>query len=626
MNTEGLHCLLEERFDLAGIRPPRIVSLGMSDGIAGGDGVERQAASIHVSSDAVLVGPWGSVADGRTPCGHCLAIRWQRLRSRSDRDALEDGSGFEAGGSWPILTDHVVDAVAACYEAAFCENVSHQRDMLAKVTRIDLRTLAVSTVSLLVEPLCPSCSVRREPDGRDAVPDLRSRRKSHPDAYRQRAPRDYGLPSDALVNDVCGALGARTSMGLTSPTTAPVAGRTLLRSRLGLTDLTWSGQSNGYDSSRDLAMLEGLERLSGATRRDQTAPVIDSYNGLGAEALDPRDCGVYLASTYAESERLDPFDPDRKMPWVWGYSLRDERPILVPCRLCYYGSSTPDDNFVFECSNGCASGGSLEEAILFGLLELVERDAFLLAWYGAESLTEIDLTDSATRASQGMLARAALCGYDVRVFDNRIDLAIPVVTGVAERRDGGPGLLSFAAGASLDPATAVEAALSEICTYVPAMPAVVRSQRSELEAMAGDFSLVRTLSNHSALFGLPQMREHARRYLEPSACASMDKLYEDWRKIRPASTDLLDDLRFCRDEVVRAGYDVIMVNQTSLEQRSIGLHSVCMIVPGLLPIDFGWAQQRALHMPRMFTALRRAGRRAKDLTETDLHRVPHPFP
>jgi len=36
-----------------------------------------------------------------------------------------------------------------------------------------------------------------------------------------------------------------------------------------------------------------------------------------------------------------------------------------------------------------------------------------------------------------------------------------------------------------------------------------------------------------------------------------------------------------------------------------------------LPIDFGWARQRALGMPRLLGALS-AG--------AELHRVPHPFP
>ncbi|MGJ3558331.1 hypothetical protein ACR6C2_02505 [Streptomyces sp. INA 01156] len=50
------------------------------------------------------------------------------------------------------------------------------------------------------------------------------------------------------------------------------------------------------------------------------------------------------------------------------------------------------------------------------------------------------------------------------------------------------------------------------------------------------------------------------------------------------------------------------------------------VVPGLLPIDFGWNRQRALLMPRLRTALRRGGHRGRDLTDAEIRRAPHPFP
>ena len=46
-------------------------------------------------------------------------------------------------------------------------------------------------------------------------------------------------------------------------------------------------------------------------------------------------------------------------------------------------------------------------------------------------------------------------GYEARFFDTRIGFRIPVVTGVAVRRDGGLGALCVGAGASLDPEAAL---------------------------------------------------------------------------------------------------------------------------------------------------------------------------
>lgn len=71
---------------------------------------------------------------------------------------------------------------------------------------------------------------------------------------------------------------------------------------------------------------------------------------------------------------------------------------------------------------------------------------------------------------------------------------------------------------------------------------------------------------------------------------------------------------------------MIVVDQTLPEQRRLGLVTVNVIVPGLVPIDFGWDRQRALHLARVRIAPHVAGLRDRPLADADLHRVPHPFP
>ena len=52
------------------------------------------------------------------------------------------------------------------------------------------------------------------------------------------------------------------------------------------------------------------------------------------------------------------------------------------------------EGFVYETSNGCALGGSLEEAIFHGIMEVVERDSFLLTWYAKLPLPRLDLSSA----------------------------------------------------------------------------------------------------------------------------------------------------------------------------------------------------------------------------------------
>lgn len=641
---DRLQRALEQRRD--GTPAPLVVPLGAADALGGGPTAgtgrggapadpfaeQRSAATVHLTAQAVLVGPWGG--DGTAPaCGRCLAMRWQRLRTRTERDALETGGAVRAAGEWPVLPAHVLDAVRALHEAAAGGELrpggqqSPADRALPQVSRLDLETLAVRTFPLLAEPLCPHCG----PSGADspeAAARLRPVARPKPDAgsYRLRPASSYPMPLQALANPVTGVLGAGTWINVTSPTTAPVAGSVFMRGYAGLTDVTWSGQGNGFDTSRELAFLEGLERYAGTHRRRRGALLTAAYSDIRDEALDPAECGLYAPETYRDDPMVAPFDPDREIPWVWGFSLRDERPVLVPARLAYYSAGLAADNFVFECSNGCAIGSCLEEAVLGGLLELIERDAFLLAWYGGTPLTEIDLR-TAGGAVAAMAARAAMQGYDVHAFDNRIDLAVPVVTALAVRRDGGPGSFSFGAGASLDPWAALEGALSEVLTYIPHLPRQVAERRGELEAMADDFGKVLHLKDHAQLYGLPRMTPHVRTYLEPPRKEPAESLWDGWeRRQRPRTGDLADDLALCRDELVRAGHDVIVVDQTTPEQERIGLCTVATLVPGLLPIDFGWRRQRAPLMPRLRTAARRAGLRSADLTDSEIRMVPHPFP
>ncbi|MFE4579615.1 TOMM precursor leader peptide-binding protein [Streptomyces chartreusis] len=610
---------------------PLVVPLGAGDTLRGKRGdahaAQRPQANVHLASRAVLIGPWHKT-NSQLACGTCLAMRWQRLRSRSEREALELGYEPNGAAGWPVLADYALDAAWSTYCAVLGEprpaaSPAAADQEMSQVTRLDLSTLALATFPLLPEPLCPHC-VRPRPDTAESEA-MRptSRPKPDPDAYRLRPLGSFPLPTMALANPVCGALGSGTWLNPASTTTAPVAGSNFVRGYAGLNDVTWSGQANSYATSRKLAYLEGLERYAGTHRRRGTTPVNDSFQQLrnlhGDAVLNPAECGFYAPETYRTDPLVSPFNPNRSIPWVWGHSLRDDRPVLVPARLVHYSAGVKADNFVFECSNGCATGGSLEEAILFGLLELIERDAFLLGWYGRSQLTAIDLDSCGSISIRTMVDRAALHGYDVHAFDNRIDLAVPVVTALAVRRDGGPGTLAFSAAAGFDPENTVDAALSEVLTYIPHLPYQVAERRAELEAMAEDFGKVRHLKDHAQLYGLPVMAQHAREYLTPAAVVPFAEAFANWEVERPRNDDLLDDLRFLRDDLVRCGYDVIAVDQTTPEQQWMGLRTVSTIVPGLLPLDFGWSRQRALRMPRLRAVLGAIG-------GTKPKEVPHPFP
>ncbi|WP_351226010.1 TOMM precursor leader peptide-binding protein [Streptomyces sp. NPDC002133] len=614
---------------------PATVEPAVTDARASAGAVPDAAGPVPVRiyGHHAVVGPLpGAGRNGRRPCVRCLERRWQAVRSIALREALELGSGTRAAGTSPYVTPFTADALAALI-AALTSSGGPDTGGFPPVHLVDLRSLTVRHYPLVSDPECPRCAEPEQDTAETAALTLHPAPKTGPGSFRIRDIDDYDLSVEAFANPVCGSLGPSVVLDVSSTSTSATIGCFSMRSGTYLRETFWGGHADTFGDSLRIGVLEGLERYAGMRSRAKRAEVHDSLDGLrarGEHALDPRECGLYSDAFHRANPHVKPFTPDRALPWVWGWSLRDARPVLVPEVLTYYHAPGLENRFVQESSNGCASGGCLEEAVYFGLMEVVERDAFLLTWYGQARLPEIDPRTSSRPATRHMVDRLAMYGYEARFFDTRISFPIPVVTAVAVRHDGGLGRMCFGAGAGLDPEAALAGALCEIATDAVNLQGRTERDEQRLRAMAEDFSQVAALHDHPLAYGVPEMGRHAHFLIgEPGEprrpLHSMAALYGNG-SVPPVSADLRDDLARCVDTVTGAGFDVIVVDQTMPEQREMGLRTVSVLVPGLLPIDFGWTRQRALGMPRLRTALREAGLRERDLVPADLNPAPHPFP
>ncbi|WP_181767897.1 TOMM precursor leader peptide-binding protein [Streptomyces albidus (ex Kaewkla and Franco 2022)] len=588
------------------------------------------AVPVHVYGQHAIIGPVPQDVDATRACPRCLARRWQAVRSVSLRDALEIGGETHAAGEWPFVTAFAMDAVAALVTAA---RQRSSRTTFPEVHLLDLQSLSVRHYPLVPDPQCPRCG-EPGPDTEEAARiELQAAPEHEPGAFRVRPLESYDIDVAAFANPVCGALGPSVVHDVSSTSTSATIGCFSMRSGEYLRETFWGGHAGSFGTSARIGVLEGLERYAGMRARAKTTQVTGTLEEFGERAVDPRLVGLYSEDFYRDNPRVLPFTPDREIPWVWGHSLRDGTPRLVPEVLTYYHAPGLENRFVQESSNGCASGGSLEEAVYFGLMEVLERDAFLLAWYGRQPLPEIDPGTSRRASTRHMVDRLAMYGYRARFFDTRISFPVPVITGVAERFDGGLGRMCFGAGAGADPEAALDGALCEIATDAVNLQNRTELDEARLRAMAADFREVTALHDHPLLYGIPEMGRFADFLLRPPPGPLPTPAPVSVASLRPAgaaeegtSGDVREALERCLEPVTAAGFDVVVVDQTLPEQRTLGLHTVSVLVPGLLPIDFGWSRQRARTMPRMRTALREAGLREADLGPDDLNPAPHPFP
>ncbi|WP_053703412.1 TOMM precursor leader peptide-binding protein, partial [Streptomyces sp. WM6368] len=393
------------------------------------------------------------------------------------------------------------------------------------------------------------------------------------------------------------------------------------------------GRARTYPDSERIALFEAVERHAGMRPTGRRTALRASFAELGPErALDPERLGLPDPAHHGHpGSPTVPYTPDLPLHWVHGWSLTHRRPTAVPEHVAYWDVPGPDrPRVVYESSNGCGLGNSPEEAALYGLFEVAERDAFLMAWYAATPMRRIHLpaddTDSLLLAD-----RAAAAGYRLLLLDATNDFAVPAVLAVC-RYEGGhrqAPRMFLAASAHHDPRAAVRSAVAEVVTNVLEAPHRSFAQggprdAERLRPMLEHPELVLTLDDHVGLGTLP---EAAPRLEFLFADTPAVPVAEAWPGAPEPVPDLSDLLTGTVERLARAGLEVITVDQSEPGLRDrFGLHCVKAVVPGALPMTFGHVNRRTLGLTRLLDVPHRLGRtpRPARLEELPLH--PHPFP
>jgi ribosomal protein S12 methylthiotransferase accessory factor len=586
--------------------------------------------AVHGELDRVVVGP--TLSPGDLGCPRCLARRRGDAAADSpSRAALALLEAPLASAVSPLLGALATGCVAALVE----QEVEATRRGEPLATRraalfVQLDTLESRRHRFLPDPHCRRCGTGLPPDdARWARLALRPRAPHRPGAKRVR---DLGTLEPLLtalyVDEEAGLLAPpRPSGDLSFPFV-----RTRLRRGPGRSGEGGYGRTSDFRSARLTALTEALERMGGLRPGHRRTVVRGSYRALGARALDPRTLGVYPPERHArEAIALPLYSEDLEIGWVWGHSFRRGEPVLVPECCAYYRlpEESRRDRFVYEISNGCALGSCPEEAILHGLLELAERDAFLLTWLAQLPIPRLDPRSASDARIPSMIERIRRrTGYRVQLHASTLDILVPCFWAMArdERDDAQRPRVLCAAGSSLDPESGVLGALQELSSCLEWRLASYPRERERAAQLAADFSRVESMDDHALL------------YCHPDAAGRLDFLSSDpappisfaelgrrcgWPE---ATSDLTADLREMLARFLARCHDVVVVDQSTPEHHAGGFTCVKVLAPGTLPMTFGHRLRRVEGLPRLLEVPHELGYRPRPLSQAELNPAPHPFP
>jgi oxazoline/thiazoline synthase len=334
------------------------------------------------------------------------------------------------------------------------------------------------------------------------------------------------------------------------------------------------GKGKTPEQVRLSALAESVERYSGVF--DGTEPRIRAtYDALNGAAIHPNTCMSFSRRQFSsrnENNMLDdrtrwvplPFRENEEIEWTPLWSLSKGTTRYLPTSYCYYGYRSDDPLFARGDSNGCASGAVLEEAVLQGFLELVERDAVAIWWYNRLRRPGVDL-DSMGDAYVGAFVREYhRLQRNVWVLDVTSDLGIPTFAAISKRYDKAEEDIIYGFGAHLDPAVAVVRALTELNQSLEAVP--IATGPASMQSYRGSAESIKWWRSVTTV-------EAA--YLVPDPLVPLQQLSE-MRSL--ASEDLRDDITVCLDRAAARGIEIFVLDQT---RPDVGFPVVRVVAPGL---------------------------------------------
>ncbi|WP_377270045.1 TOMM precursor leader peptide-binding protein [Peterkaempfera sp. SMS 1(5)a] len=353
------------------------------------------------------------------------------------------------------------------------------------------------------------------------------------------------------------------------------------------------------------ALCEAAERYC-ATRQGDEPVVRDTLRGLGPQALHPNDCQLFDERQFRSRERWNathsafhqvpaPFDPDRPVDWTPVWSLTAGTHRLLPTSMLYYGE---DPHGPWADSNGNAAGSSLEDAIVQGFLEVVERDAVALWWYNRTRHPAVDLDAFDEPWITRLRTVYARMHRELWVVDLSSDFGVPVMAAVSRRTDKAAEDLAFGFGAHFDPRIALRRALTEMGQL---LPAVCESRADGSGYRLRDPELMSWWTGATV---------RNQPYLTPDPGESARGPADYGHRAR---TDLREDIAVAERMVRAQGMELLVLDQT---RPDIELPVVKVIVPGMRHF---WAR---FAPGRLFETPVRLGRIARPSAFEDLNPIP----
>lgn len=389
-----------------------------------------------------------------------------------------------------------------------------------------------------------------------------------------------------------------------------------------------SGYSRGVSSDFE----EALSKVVGELLERYPLTLYRNKNLISASIGELRRRGVPFFNPFFldqfsnwQKERFPEyrFNETSRFRWVKGKSLMTGKTALIPAQMVFWNYRFSPSEPVLRHVNTSGNGGmfTLTEALLSGLYELVQRDAFLLFWLNRIAPPRVDIASVRNREARALLESCLNYGLKVSILDVTSDFGVSTVIAVLEDEYGGGPSVVLGGGCGVDPEEAIVRSLTEAISIRYWLRG--RMDKGKSFMLAGDLEPFTTTALNYATrvlyWGTPGMREKIQFFLQ-GELRSIDRSFSGAPRESMTSEQQLRHLKKIFQEKGER-YEIFYYEAKHEALDTLGYFSVSVSVPAILPLYMD-ESKAPLGNPRLQEACRILGYEPAE----NLNPLPHPFP
>jgi ribosomal protein S12 methylthiotransferase accessory factor len=285
------------------------------------------------------------------------------------------------------------------------------------------------------------------------------------------------------------------------------------------------------------------------------------------EMVDPARFNLF--SDHQFSQPGFPFRPisgATPLRWVESWNLLRKQKSVIPACAVFLPYLFDDGIHLPASSSGLACGPSLEQAVWSAIFELIERDAFSVFWLNQLSPPRILLPDDG--AFKELRQQLRVGDIEYQLLDLTTDLGVPVVAAFSFGETSFGYVAALGLGCHPSPRSAIRKALLECA--LGRLSVIHRRKAGEEKSFKTDFSDVLSFRDHSFLYSTDCRLRERIRFIEGSPAT-----------ITPDRMPALEKTGRVLELLAHKGFSLFVNDLTTEDVRSIGLHVVRAVCPGL---------------------------------------------